>query len=227
MAVLNGVVTQLLAGNTILTPDMIHRAMSGFGEARYLSPNQKAEVTKSIDKMRKTMGTIDATMEAKAYGLNVDELKLEDHLIVAKKANVTISGKKRTAYIFPRNKDGSIDMPVLYTYAKISNQIQSVPAAVLQIPISSTPKNIVLRDYLIREIGAMRNPRATRRPEITYDGIYKRLEINQSGKSAKVEMKRARDATEKILSYWISIGFIQSFSTYKKGRTIAGVTVTP
>ena len=231
-SIFNGVISQLEAGNRALTPAMIYRAVAGLDDAQYVSPQQKAAVTKSIEKMRRTWINIDATAEYRAYlghnkNMKVQKANFDTHLIVADRATAIINGARHSAYIFANTSDGAIKMPALYDYAKISGQILNVPVEAMRLPINNTEKNIILRDYLLREIWAIRNPKSPRRPEISYQGIYKHLDIKQNGSTAKTEMKRTRDATEKILEYWVNTDFIKSFSTYKNGRTIAGVTVTP
>ncbi len=227
MAIQNGIISLLVSGNEVITPAMAYRATTAMADTQWISPQQEAAATKSIEKQRGIKIYIDATAEAKAYNKNVQEVVFDNFLIVAERATVTINGAKHAAYIFEHNRAGAVQMPILYRYAQISQQIQNVPAEALRLPINNTEKNIVLRDYLLREIGAIRHPKATRRPEIAYSGIYDHLGINQTGSNAKTEMKRARDATEKILSHWKRTGYIQDYTAYKKGRSIAGVKVTP
>ena len=227
LAIQNGIISLIVSGNEVITPAMAYRATTGMTETQYISPQQVAAATKSIEKQRSTRIKIDATEEAKAYNKELQEFTFDGFLIAADRATVTLNGAKHTAYIFGHDRSGKVQPPILYRYAQISQQIQNVPAEALRLPINNTERNIVLRDYLLREIGAMRNAKAKRRPEITYNGIYDHLGIDQESSSAKVETKRTRDAAEKILSHWKRTGYIKDFSTYKKGRAIAGVKITP
>ena len=93
------------------------------------------------------------------------------------------------------------------------------------MPVSATESNIVLKNYLWVQIGAIKNTRSARRQEIAYEGIYKELGIDLNENGGRVKAQRAREATERLLQNWKQKGAIKSFAAYKKDKKIAGVRV--
>ncbi len=224
MSYQNAYITLLLQGNEAITPAMLARVAAGLSPGQDVSGKQIEEAKASMEKQMSTLLTIDATEEAKAYGKKSGLIK--GNMIYAEYAEVvSINGKTTSAYIPLSDKRNGIKYPILYQYAAISGQIANVPYELLQIPsISSSQKNIVLRNYLLLQISGMKHGSLSNK--IKYSTIYEYLEMNEeTSKSWKTETARVRTAAAKMLEYWKSENFISGYSTYKKGKTVEGVAV--
>lgn len=220
MAILNGVTSLIESGNAYITPDMAYRAMAGMTD-NDLTPAQKKKAEQSIDKLRRTTIKINATAEAQQRGYE-GEWIFESQILKADKVeNRKINGQRVTAYVFDHDQQGAVKRPILYEYAKISKQILSVKTDILRLPVNTTERNIVLRDYLLRRINWIKGGNENKK--VSYETIYKEVGIGES--QNKTEKKRVRDATEAILGEWVRKGFITGYTTYKKGKTIAGVEI--
>ena len=66
----DGVVTLYEAGNRVITPSMVYRAMNGMADSEKISPQAVGAVTRSLDKSRRIMVYIDFSQEARAYNNN-------------------------------------------------------------------------------------------------------------------------------------------------------------
>lgn len=157
----------------IFTADTIYRTMTHKTASERVSPQQRASVTKSINKMRKNIYiTADCTEELKKRKIIVnpegktDEEKyhyiLDDWLLSAKHIeNMVVGGNIVDGYFFTE--------PLLLNYAKLTKQIITVDGKVLRIheidknkgtltenAISDTDNRIAVKSYLIRRIEIMR-----------------------------------------------------------------------
>ena len=118
--VYDGVITLYEAGNEIVTPSMVYRAMNGLTETEYIKSEAILKIKESIDKSRFIKTVIDYTDEAKMYNHTVDKTTYEGYLLACNKITVEAGGTKQEAYKL-------LDKPILYEYAQISGQIISVP----------------------------------------------------------------------------------------------------
>lgn len=233
MAILSAVISLLMCNNVVITPAMAYRTMAGWDATHDITPKQEEAAKKSIEKLRKTFIDCDATGAIQRYckdkGLpddgsewNVDEALL----ICGGLQRRMINGKIAKAYLFDNyDKKGNLKMPFVARLALKSKQILALPMELADMTISATESNIILRNYLWMQIGAIKNPKARRRPEISYEGIYKELGIDLSTDLGRKHAQRAREATEKLLQNWKQKGAIKSFATYKKDKKAAGVKV--
>lgn len=232
MAILNGVISLMACGNVAITPAMAYRSAAGWTPDHEVTPKQEEAAQKSIERLRATFVQIDATEEAKAYlqkrGIkSVKTWKRNGALLSCDASEITqINGKKVRAYLFDNyDKSGKLKMPIIAEYARISGQILALPMELADMPVSATESNIILKNYLWVQIGAIKNTRTARRQEIAYEGIYKELGIDLNENGGRVKAQRAREATERLLQNWKQKGAIKAFSTYKKDKKAAGIRV--
>jgi len=218
----DGVVTLYEAGNEIVTPEMVYRAMNGMTETEYISPQAIGAVTKSLDKSRRTTLTIDFTEEARAYKKNV-KATYEGYLLACDKITVKTGGQVKEAYKLLRK-------PILYEYSQVSGQIINVPIKLLQTKeaVRSTDEVIVLRGYLLRQIEYMKSPKSERSNNIAFDGIYEELDINENNYNATEYKKKTyiiRQHVAALLSEWVRHNYIKNYCEYKEGKSIKGITI--
>lgn len=222
--VYDGVTTLFEAGNNIVTPSMVYRAMNGLTETEYIKPEAILKIKESIDKSRFIKTLIDYTDEAKMYNHTIDKTTYEGYLLACNKITVEAGGIKQEAYKL-------LDKPILYEYAQISGQIISVPINLLNTKdtIYSTEEVIIIRGYLLRQIEWMKNDNSNRSTNITYQSIYEELEIFEDAFSDKKAYKektfKIRNHAKSILKSWKIQNYINSFEEYKDGRQIKGIQI--
>lgn len=146
----------------VFTVDMVYRAMPGSSDKP--SKAQREEITKVIDKFRKTHAVVDATQEMRERGIIGPEevYTIDDMLLSATRhRKKTKTGGKWTECYQLRAE------PLLLSYSRATKEIISVPAAMLEI--KETKKGIVqpeaitmsadrqaMANYLLRRIEVMK-----------------------------------------------------------------------
>ena len=101
--VYNAVTSLFVAGNEIITPATVYRALNGMTETETPSPQQKGSITKSLDKMRFTRLIVDCSEElrdrkASLDGEQITACKIDTYLLNADILTVKAGGKTETAY---------------------------------------------------------------------------------------------------------------------------------
>jgi hypothetical protein len=221
--VYDGVVTLYEAGNDLITPAMVYRAMNGLTETEHVSEQSTESVANSLDKSMFTKIIIDYTEEAKLYNKNIEEAQYTGYLLNAEKIKAKIKGKEQEVYKIYRK-------PILYEYAQISGQIITVPSKLLQTKdaVRSTDEVIVIRGYLLRQIEWMKNEKTNRSENITYTGIYEELEISRiiyNETAYKNKTRTIRNHVKAILNEWREQKYIQNYEEYQDGKTLTGIKI--
>lgn len=217
LTVMDAVSTLWSTGNSIMTPEMIYRAMNGYTEQERVSPQAVAAVTKSVDRMRMTYTKINYTNEAEMRRIEADSFILEGYMLLADKVIVTVKGFQKSAFKFHR-------LSLLHEYSKANNYLLSVPVEVVNTKsaVQSTPEIIVIRSYLIRRIEAMKSDKNNFEGlRVLYETVFQECEININGNNAV--KKRYTTYIKRLLDYWVRLGYIKGYSECKKGRLIAGI----
>jgi hypothetical protein len=222
--VYDGVVTLYVAGNNVVTPIMVYRAMNGLTESEYVKPETLEAVTKSLDKSRYMQVTIDYTEEAKLYNKKIQKTTYQGYLLASTKITVKINGQEHEAYKL-------LDKPILYEYAQISGQIITVPNKLLQTKgaVRGTDEVIIIRGYLLRQIEWLKSDVTERSDNITYHGIYDELEVSRiilEEVPYKKKTAKVRNHVKAILDEWVELKYITKHKEYKDGKTLMGVTIT-
>ena len=217
----DAVVTLHVAGNKIVTPEMVYRAMNGMTESEKLSPQAIDAVTRSMDKSRYTTLKIDFSQEAQAYKKDCKAI-YEGYLLACDKLTVSTGGRTKEAYRLLRE-------PILLEYSKISGQIITVPIKLLQTKgnIRSTEDVIVLRGYLLRQIEGMKSRTFHRINKIAYKSIFTELDILPDNyANYKEKTRKIREHVIAILGGWVKQNYIKNYEQYKNGKKIEGVEIT-
>lgn len=222
-SILNGVTSLMESGNSVFSIPMLYHAMTG-------RPNPTVdevlneEISARLERMRRMMLSIDLTEENEAHyltdqdgkRLEVTDLQLEGYLLPLNKVSGLINGKQAELYQI-------IQHPPLYAYSKMKRQLASVKIALLNTPVNNTATTIPLKTYLLQRIEMMKNQNNHIASDtILYESVYQELGASDSGKTRK---KRIRDYTTAILQYFVEQEYIQSYSEYRKGRSISGVRI--
>lgn len=231
MAVLDAVYTLYVNNQSIFSPEMLLRIMSGNFQ-QDASPQKIGTITRSINKLRHIDIRIDYTDEARlrklidkshtavitSYLLPVDETEIR-----------AANGKTIHAYRL-------LMEPALYIYARIINQIIHVPTVLLETngTLSDTDEVIVLKRYLIKRIEGMRNSKNKLiSKKITYEW-YDIKTKSRKGMFAELGYD-AKDFTEsawrnkksklhnivlKLLTTYRHEGYIKSFTEVRGAKSI-------
>ena len=220
--VLNGYIAQITAGRTMFTASDVFEAVTG---SRNPTKKQLTEYTESLDRMRFNRLNIDMTQEAKAHDLVDPETgepwkswKVETMLVPADKITMT-SSNGRTVEGYVSTKE-----PVVYTHARMTNQIVTYPIRYLDTKKagSNTPQNTIIKNYLMKRIRqAQENPRMSR--TILYSTIYAEANVNASNKTVR---KRTNDYIEELMKIWIDMGLISGYAIEKENRKISKLTIS-
>lgn len=221
LQVLNGYIAQVAAGRTMFTATDVFEAVTGAGKP---TKKQLQEFTESIDRMRYNRLIVDMTQEAEAHGLVDPETgkpwkswKVESVLVPADKSMLT---SKNGRYVEGYMSRGE---PVVYTHARMTNQMVSYPLRYLETKDagSNTQQNLIMRAYLLKRILQARdNPRM--RPTIKYSTIYEKAGVDKENRTAR---KRANDYIEALLKIWIEKGLISDYEIEREKLQISKVTV--
>lgn len=220
-SLINGVVSILESGNSSFTIGMLYQAMTGVKNPT-VDENLVEELKTKLDTMRRLSITIDLTNEVKAHMIHkefdaqVDQFSIEGYLLPLNKYSGTVNGKKSEMYQI-------IDTPPLYSYAKLKNQITTVPLDLLKAPLNNNSTTIPLKTYLLGRIEAMKNTKnSVFRDKILYKTIYSELGELTADKKRKA---RIRKYTCTILSYFVQQKYITSFREVKEGNAITHLII--
>ena len=203
-------------GNEYITPLMVYRTMTGNTQAK-LNPKQQEAISDSVSRCSFTRIRIDATGEAKAYGM--DKAIYEGNLLYTEKVTVHHKGNVSEWIRLLRE-------PVLYEYASSKNQIGRLEIKLLNTPTNKNEETIILQGYLQRRILSMKGSMKLSR-NIRYETIYRYLGIPEE-QTAAIRNKKSftRKAIADIFGYWKENNWINGYDENKEGTTIASITIS-
>lgn len=216
-AVYNAVVSHYIAGNLVMTADMICRAMMGKSRT-HPTDIQITSVIESMRKMSMIRVNLDLTDEFQKRKITLDDefitsYKIETSLLLCSSISVTTKNKEIDAFIIK-------ETPILYSYSHAVNQVITIPLDVLDTPSGNTATNIKIKNYLIRRIEGMKTNNKLKQNIIIIDTIYTLLET-----TTKQENERIRKQIIKILDYWIVKNYIKKYIFIKNGKTIHSIQI--
>lgn len=218
--VYNAIISLYVDGkNEYITPQMIYQTMTGNKKTNLTPKNhQYAAINESIKKLMYVRMVIDASEEAKAFG--IDMFKYEGPAINAEKITASMNGTTtETLHILKE--------PTLYTYAARKNQIGRIDIGLLNSPVNKTEEIIVLQGYLYRRILTMKRSKKMSNT-IVYNTIYEQIGIPAGSDNATKKKKyKIREATKRILTFWKGKeqGFISGYSENKRGKEYYSINI--
>ena len=216
-AVHNAVCSLYVAGNEIISPGMVYRAMNGMSDNEKVSPQSIEAIKNSLDKSRFMRLRVDFTDEARARNMKIDKAEIDSNLLEARAVIVRTGGHETGAYKI-------LATPVLYQYSQRTKQIISVPLDLLDTKEATrnTEEIISIKEYLIRRIEVMKHD-SKQSNKIVYDTIF-----DEAGVIVKrqTERNRYRQYIKDILSLWKSRDkYIENFNEYKDGKMFKGLEI--
>ena len=211
----------------IITAATVYRAMVHATETETTSPRQIEAVTQSLDKLRFVRVQIDCTEELmrRNIDLNGSQItagKIDTYLLTLDKMEVIAGGQKVVAYKV-------IKTPILYEYSRLTGQVITVPAALLDIrdktgaKIPNTERRIAIKGYLMRRISIMKGQNSKNQScHILYDSLYNEV---CSTEPTQKEKRLIRDYIPCVLEYWKSEKFIKDYEELTHGKKKIGIEI--
>lgn len=218
----------------IITPDIVARAMNHKTQTEYISPQYKGAVTKSIEKMRRIHITLDASEEVRKRKAILDEdsnisCKIDDYLLSFKGIEVRAGGKTVKGYLMQAE-------PLLLTYAKMTKQLATVDARLLDIKkvskngkattvsIVNTESRTAVKGYLLRRIAVMNNDRTKKTHKqsniILFDTLFEETGIPQDNNSANTKKYAFQ-----VLDYFKAMNYIKGYTKRKNRKSFDAVII--
>ena len=237
-AVLEAVLSQLAAGNRMMTPAMIFRTMSGKDVGVDVSPDMVAAVDHSISKCMYTAAILPIFDQK---GKIIQTLDGQILSVVRSKQNV--SGQKVLTYEVQ-------SLPPIYQFCRAINAVTYSPIQMLSAPMTYTRRSLAIMNALQRAVAPfVWNAAGTcmqcadgksgyQPPPITisYDDIYElasaqdkedpsEQEDNGKSKYTWYLISKSRETVSRILDYWITQNYIKSWKNTSRGRKIISVSI--
>ena len=212
----------------IVTAATVYRAMVHATETETPSPQQIGAVTRSLDKMRFVRVQIDCSEELtrrklSLNGAQVTGGKIDTYLLALDKLEVTAGGQRVTAYKV-------IKTPILYDYSRLTGQVLTVPAALLDIrdksgaKVANTEKRIAIKGYLMRRISVMKGKTGNRQSNhILYESSYD--EVSDGKELSRKDQQSIRDYIGLVMDSWKREGFIKGYTELTSGRKKTGLEI--
>lgn len=212
----HGIFSLIESGQTVFSSKQVYEAFAGKSITR---PQAIGKVTRSINKMRTTLISIDWTAHAQLNGLPVDPgrgdfVVSEENLLHLRRVRIRSNGQEIDGYQV-------IATPVLYRYAKEIGQICTVDRGLLNVPINNTDSAMILRNELLQRIEQLKNPRNKMSNNIKYSTIYDIAEVGEDPK----QRQRTRTAVKKMLEAWKKKNYIKDFRDNMQGREYVSITI--
>ena len=232
-SVINAVYSVIEAGNTTFTSKQVAIQNTQNEKPR---PNTVGAYTKSIEKMRAIIHNIDATEHYEQNGINLEELGvkgvgLSGYLLPVEGITITMNnGTKVNGYRL-------IKPPILLEYAKNVKQIHTVDNEVLNVPVRLDETTLLIRDYLIQQIGIIYNTHSTVSNNILISTVLDYAGVDLV-KLDRTQKKRLTDKITLMLKYWngehidgvqpINNKYIEhGYRLNLKGRSLESITINP
>lgn len=218
----------------IVTPDMVARAMTHKTNTEKVSPQFKGAVTKSIEKMWAIRIELDASEEIKKRkisqdGKPVNKLIYNGNLLALEKIEIGAGGKTVKGYHILRE-------PILLSYAKMTKQLATVDARLLDIKevdkkgnvttvsIKSNEARVAVNGYLLRRIAVMKNDRTHKKTKqsniILFDTLFEETGIPQDSNA-----RRIKDYTFQVLDYFKAMNYIKGYTKRKNRKSFDAVII--
>lgn len=221
-AIHDAVISLFDAGNTYITPDMVYHFLNGYSRLDKAPDGIRKAINSAMNKLMHTTITIDASKEAKAFG--IAEFQFKGHILPLSYVHAKINGQECECWKV-------LDKPPLLTLAGRKNQInrESIHRGegyLLDTGLSTTPDNVVITHYLLNQILTMKNVHSCRNNTILFDTLYEYLEVDApTEKTAETLRRRIRNKVKAILDAWVASGFISGYNEVLDGRKIIGLHV--
>jgi hypothetical protein len=193
------------AGDEYMTASKIYQAMGNTGRP---STKDIQKINESLDKMQAAHITID----------NEKEIEVNKHYARFPYDGPLLPFERRSAIINNVLVDSAIHLfrePPLINFARTrGKQFTTVGMAVLESPISKTPANLLMDNYLLKEISRIKSGKRNRK--MLYTTIFEKCHV-----TGATPRRRAKETLFRYLNHYKQTGFIKGYSELKDGISIS------
>lgn len=199
--------TLYIAGNRIISTDMLFRQMNG-GKNKQPTEAMRREIYDSFCRLGRTWLYIDASQEVKA-GLN-KKAEFRGALLPCSMiiGDTILNGQPAHDCI------KIYDTSPLIEYARLKGQVSPIALDMFNIPnVNRTEENIMLIGYLTRAFADMRNEKSDRNNHIiSYNPLYDYLGVEGNTPQAlAIKTSRIRKTVRAVLDSWVEGLHIKSY----------------
>ena len=213
----DAVISLFDAGNTHITPDMIYHFLNGYSRLDKAPEGIRKAINSAMNKLMRTVITIDASKEAEAFGIK--NFQFKGHILPLTYTKATIKGQECECWKI-------LDTPPLLSLADRKNQINRSDPNLLDTGLSITSENITITHYLLEQILTMKNERSNRNCTILYDTLYEYLDVKApTDATLRAKKRDMRKKVKAILDAWVQSGFISSYGEVLDGKKITGLHI--
>lgn len=223
LAVISVCTSEQLAGNTITTPSIIYRGLTGKvnkGKDAMPTKDQINDIFTSVNKLMRLQMDYDLTNYCQATGCNdgksyrLISTLLPCHYI----KETTVNGKDSSVIYFDNE-------PPLYLSAKIkNNQLLSYDNSLYDVPHMQNNRNIIkVKFYVLNRIIEITLHRQMV-PILTFHDIFEKCNLENVDRKTKL---RIREIIVTFFEHLQAKGVIKSFELTKKGNTFDALHFTP
>lgn len=187
-----------LAGNQYVSAGMIYGVHNN-GSA---GDDDIEKIDKSLSKM----------MAAQISLSNEQEARVSNYPLFVYDGSMLPMERQR-CYINGRLVESAIHIfrePPFFSWARERGHLTTIDQKQGIIPLNKTEKNLALRKYLLRIIGAAKT--GAIKNKITYDTIFQEIGVNQP-----MQKTRTKEYTKRLFAHFVTTGFIKSFKEDKTG----------
>lgn len=185
------------AGNTAFTDRQVFTVIEG---NKRPAANQLKKIRESIKKMARVYVTVDNAAEAEKYKSKNFYKYTGSVLPIEILENVSVNGNVTdVAYHILENKLPLIDI------SKERNELTTVPAKLLQVPLNKTDTNLEIGFYIQTRVKREEHAKKTEF-KILLETLYKHAHIE-----TKKQKQRAPEKVKAILDYYVNCDFIRAY----------------
>lgn len=177
------------------------------GYTRTPSTQTKEKINEMLTKMSRSHIEVDNYEEASIY--NYPRFRYDGSLLPMERITGYVDGHVTDAIIHLFRE------PPLFTFARERKQITSHSSKLLQTPISKTPKNILLEDYLREQIAWMKHDGSSRKRKILLSELYRSAGIT----TRDAKLRKRKDVLQ-VLDHYTACGWIAGYKETSDGYEI-------
>lgn len=183
----------------ILTLNQIYKAMGNNGK-----PNEKTkkEILDAVENISRVRVSIDIPTDKEIYP-GIDKFKGSFQLLATNTKQALSRGQ------IARDSIQILEEPQLFYFAKALNKVYSLPAIVLEVPISKTKANFTLLNYILQSILKLKKEEES---EILLDALFVKCGIGFNDRTKKSRLLNQNNGTlRKILNHFAETKFIKKY----------------
>lgn len=222
-AVLEAVLSEMVAGNMAWSSSMLYRTMTGKSNRESVSQEQQRMVDEAMTQLMYTPLHIDLHDFADSNEIGQGEAILDGPILPAERLTMSISGNSVASYRVTA-------LPIIFRFCSITKSITMTPISFLSVGISYTQRNLAILNAMQRYVAPLIYPTVGnyKRPApliIPYDSLY---EIALEGSDAEATFtvkQRIRDTVHTILDTWAQNGYITKWESVRERRSYVAVRI--